>query len=66
MWFDGDAKRPPGNVPFGMFLAGWAWHDPIHAADMLKALPELAADPAIKSWVENPFVRGYQAMMNPA
>lgn len=66
MWFNGDAKRPAGNVPFAMFLAGWAQHDPIHAADMLKALPELAADPAITSWVENPFVKGYQAMMNPA
>lgn len=66
MWFNGDAKRPPGNVPFAMFLAGWAQHDPIHAADMLKALPELAGDDAIKAWVENPFVRGYQAMMNPA
>jgi hypothetical protein len=64
MWFGGDAKRPAGFVPFNLFLAGWAQHDPIHAADMLKALPELAADAGITAWVENPFVKGYQAMMN--
>jgi hypothetical protein len=30
---------------------------------MLKALPELADDPDIKAWVDNPFVAGYQKAM---
>lgn len=65
MYFSGDAKRKAGQIPFGLFLAGWAWHDPIHAADMLRALPERAADPDVVAWLDNPFVRGYQTAMNP-
>ena len=64
MYFGGDAKRKAGNVPFGLFLAGWAHHDPIHTADMLRALPELASDSALRAWLDSPFVRGYQAAMN--
>jgi len=64
MWFGGDAKRKAGNIPFGLFLAGWAWHDPIHLADMLRALPERAADPDVVAWLDNGFVKGYQAAMN--
>jgi hypothetical protein len=64
MHFPGDAKRGPGDVPLKLFLTGWAQHDPIHAADMLRALPERAADAALQAWIENPFVRGYQAVMN--
>lgn len=64
MHFPGDGKRSAGDIPLKLFLAGWAQHDPIHAADMLKALPERAGDPALQAWVENPFVKGYQAVMN--
>jgi hypothetical protein len=64
MYFSGDAKRRAGKIPLNLFLAGWAQHDPIHVADMLKALPERAGDPDIKSWIENPFVAGYQKAMN--
>lgn len=59
-----DPKRGAADFPLKLFLAGWAQHDPIHAADMLKALPERAEDPEIKAWVANPFVTGYQAAMS--
>jgi hypothetical protein len=65
MYFAADAKRKAGDIPFGLFLAGWAWHDPIHTADMLRGLPERATDPNLKAWIENPFVNGYQKAMNP-
>jgi hypothetical protein len=65
MYFGGDAKRKAGNVPFGLFLAGWAHHDPIHVADMLRALPERAEDATLRAWLDSPFVRGYQSAMNP-
>lgn len=65
MHFAGDAKRSAGNIPFGLFLAGWAWHDPIHVADMRRALPERQEDSDIKAWLESPFVNGYQKAMNP-
>jgi hypothetical protein len=64
MHFPGDAKRKAGDLPLNLFLAGWAQHDPIHVADMVKALPERASDVEIAAWVDNPFVRGYQAMMS--
>jgi hypothetical protein len=64
MHFAGDNKRGPGDLPLKLFLAGWAQHDPIHVADMIKALPELADDPEIKRWLDNPFVTGYQAIMS--
>jgi hypothetical protein len=64
MHFGGDSKRPPADLPLKVFLGGWAQHDPIHVADMIKALPELAADPEIKRWLDNPFVAGYQAVMS--
>ncbi len=63
MHFAGDAKRGPGDLPLKHFLMGWAQHDPIHVADMIKALPELADDPEIKRWLDNPYVTGYQALM---
>jgi hypothetical protein len=62
--FGGDAKRKPADIPLKAFLSGWAQHDPIHVADMLKALPERAGDPALKAWLDSPFVSGYQAIMN--
>ncbi len=64
MYFGGDSKRLGGNIPFGMFLSGWAWHDPIHAYDMLRGLPELKDDPALVAWTSNVFVNGYQNAMN--
>jgi hypothetical protein len=64
MWFEADAKRAAGQIPFGLFLAGWAWHDPIHVADMLRGLPERSADAEVKAWLDNPFVKGYQGAMN--
>ena len=67
MHFAGDRKRKPGDIPLRLFLAGWAQHDPIHAADMLKALPERAEDAPLRAWIDNPIVRGYQrAMSHPA
>ncbi len=66
MNFAADAKRKASVLPLKLFLAGWSQHDPIHVADMLKALPERAADAEVVSWLSNPFVKGYQAVMNPA
>jgi len=64
MRFGGDAKRGPADIPLRVFLSGWAQHDPIHVADMLKALPERAEDADVKAWLDSPFVAGYQAIMN--
>jgi hypothetical protein len=64
MHFGGDAKRRAADIPLKAFLSGWAQHDPIHVADMLKALPERAEDPDLKGWLDSPFVAGYQAVMN--
>ena len=59
-----DPKRGSGDFPLKLFLVGWAQHDPIHVADMLKALPERASEPALRSWLDNPFVLGYQKAMS--
>jgi hypothetical protein len=64
MHFPGDHKRQPADLPLNLFLAGWAQHDAMHVADMLKALPERARDPELKRWLDNPFVAGYQAVMS--
>jgi hypothetical protein len=64
MRFGGDSKRKGGDIQLKLFLGGWAQHDPIHVADMLKALPERAGDPELRAWLDNPFVAGYQAIMN--
>jgi hypothetical protein len=66
MHFAGDSKRRAGDLPLKTFLAGWAQHDPIHVADMLKAIPERADDPDLLAWLDNPFVAGYQVIMNRA
>lgn len=63
MHFPGDHKRSPADLPLRLFLAGWAQHDPMHVADMIKALPERASDPELQRWLDNPFVTGYQAVM---
>jgi hypothetical protein len=65
--FPGDNKRDPAKVQFGLFLHGLARHDPIHAADMLKALPERTSDPELKAWLDDRMVEWYQqAMSGPA
>ena len=64
MHFGGDSKRAPADLPLQWFLVGWAQHDPIHVADMIKALPELANDAELKGWLDNRFVAGYQTVMN--
>jgi Mycothiol maleylpyruvate isomerase N-terminal domain len=61
--FPGDNKRPPADVPFKLFLFGLARHDNIHAADMLKALPERADDAELKAWLDDPAVKWYQDAM---
>ena len=62
--FPVDNKRPPGDIPFKLFLFGLARHDNIHAADMLKALPERADDPELKAWLDDPAVKWYQDAMS--
>ena len=62
--FSGDNKRPPADVPFKLFLYGLTRHDPIHVADMLKALPERADDPELKAWLDDPAVKWYQDAMS--
>lgn len=65
--FGGDNKRAAADIPLKLFLLGWARHDAIHVADMLKALPEHADDPAIREWMTHPAVTWYQnAMAGPA
>ena len=55
--FGGDSKRPPSEIPLARYLQGWARHDVIHVADMLKALPERRTDPEIAAWLDEPEVR---------
>lgn len=62
--FAGDSKRPPADIPFGLFLSGWSHHDAIHLADMLKALSERVDDPELQAWLEHPAVRWYQNAMS--
>lgn len=62
--FPGDNKRPSADVQFKLFLTGLARHDPIHVADMLKALPERAVDPAIAAWMDDGAVKWYQNAMS--
>jgi len=54
--FGGDAKRPPAAIPLARYLQGWARHDAIHVADMLKALPERREDATIAAWLAEPEV----------
>jgi hypothetical protein len=64
MKFGGDSKRPPGQVEIRQFLRGWCKHDPMHAVDMMRALPERRS-PELDAWFDDPIIRGYQAAMNP-
>jgi hypothetical protein len=52
--FGGDSKRPPTDLQVSRYLQGWARHDVIHVADMLKALPERRMDPLIADWLADP------------
>lgn len=63
MDFAGDNKRDAGQVPLGLFLVGLARHDPVHVADIVKALPERAADPAVQAWIDDRMVKWYQQAM---
>jgi hypothetical protein len=63
MNFQGDNKRSPAQMPLKVFLAGWKMHDAIHAADMLKALPQRAEDPEVRAWMNHPMIKGYQTAM---
>ncbi|HLZ70256.1 MAG TPA: maleylpyruvate isomerase N-terminal domain-containing protein [Dehalococcoidia bacterium] len=60
--FGGDSKRPPAEIPLGRYLQGWSRHDAIHVADMLKALPERRADPAVAAWLTEPEVAAIVGM----
>ena len=62
--FNGDNKRGPADISFKLFLFGLARHDPIHVADMLKALPERANDPELQAWLDDPAVTWYQNAMS--
>jgi uncharacterized damage-inducible protein DinB len=62
--FPGDNKRPAADVQFKLFLVGLARHDPIHVADMLKALPERASDPDLVAWMDDGAVKWYQNTMS--
>lgn len=62
--FAGDSKRPAASVPLSLFLHGVTRHDPIHVADMLKALPELADDPGLRAWIDDNVVNWYQRVMS--
>ena len=62
--FGGDSKRPAGSVQLLQYLRGWCKHDPMHAVDMMRALPELKS-PELDAWFDDPVIRGYQAAMNP-
>ena len=55
--FGGDSKRPPSDLQVGRYLQGWARHDAIHVADMLKALPERRADPLVAEWLGEPDIQ---------
>ncbi len=65
--FGGDSKRPPSELKLLRYLQGWARHDIIHVADMLKALPERRDDAVIVEWLAEPgvetLIAGYQRAM---
>lgn len=63
MHFGGDSKRPASEIRLGDYIGGWAKHDLIHVADMLRALPGRDT-PDVRAWLDDPAVAGYQRMMN--
>lgn len=62
MKFGGDSKRAPAEIPFASYLRGWCKHDPMHALDMSRALPDRQA--ALAPWFDDPVIQGYQKAMN--
>ncbi len=60
--FGGDSKRAASEIPFGAYLRGWCKHDPMHAMDMSRALPERQA--ALAPWFDDPIIQMYQRQMN--
>jgi hypothetical protein len=52
MDFPGDRNRAPAKVNFYQYLRAWVRHDPAHAGDMLRALPERQNDPAVREWLD--------------
>jgi hypothetical protein len=63
--FGGDSKRPAGEVRLIQYMRGWCKHDPMHAVDMARAMPEVLT-PEFKAWIDDPVIAGYQASMNRA
>jgi hypothetical protein len=63
--FGGDSKRRPAEITVVSYLRGWCKHDPMHVADVIRALPELRTG-EIEDWLDDRAVRAYQAAMNPA
>lgn len=63
--FGGDSKRSPAKIVFGQYLSGWCKHDPMHAVDMMRAVPDRLT-PELEAWFSDPVVQGYQAQMNKA
>ncbi|MBI5948379.1 MAG: maleylpyruvate isomerase N-terminal domain-containing protein [Chloroflexi bacterium] len=61
--FGGDSKRPASKVQLLAYLRGWCKHDPMHALDMLRAMPGRLT-PELEAWFDDPVIRGYQAAMN--
>ncbi len=61
--FSGDGKRPATSIRLGDYLKGWAKHDPIHAADMMRAMPEKMT-PRLEHWLDDPAIHAYQKAMN--
>ena len=61
--FGGDDKRPPSAVELRAYIRGWCKHDPMHAVDMVRALPEVVT-PELEAWFDDPVIRGYQSAMN--
>jgi hypothetical protein len=60
--FAGDSKRRPAEIPLETYLRGWCKHDPMHAMDMSRALPEREAE--LATWFDDPVVQMYQRQMN--
>ncbi len=63
MKFGGDSKRGSSEFPLALFIRGWNKHDPMHAMDMVRALPEVVT-PELEAWFDHPAIANYQAAMN--
>ncbi len=61
--FQGDARRAPAEIELRTYLRGWCKHDVMHAADMMRALPERMTS-RLEHWFDDPVVQGYLKTMN--